>query len=441
MKERNIFALLVFVAIVCCQLTPLAATAAEDADARMERIEAQLRALQAELAALKAERAAEKAQAAREVPPVVDQKQLEELVNKTFEEKKDEFAKVPEWVERLKWSGDFRYRYENIHTEEGPGDRNRNRIRARLRLDAKVNDEWDAIFRLATAEVDTDAGGIARGSRSTNVTLDDEFRQKNLWLDWAYAAYHPESMPGLNVWLGKMGTPIYKVGKHQLIYDNDLAWEGGAVKYKMPLNDKQALLLNWGGFYLEENDGADIPDASLWTTQVALEQKIDDMTLTGGVGYYHFGNVEFADLNGPGTSSDFDDTYNLVEIFGELGTSILDGELPVSVYASYVNNAGTNSDADTAWIVGAKLGKAKKRGSWEFGYNYRETEADAVSPVLSESDFVGGGTASSGHEFKAKYQLHKNVQAALTYILAERDRSAGDDLDYDRLMADFIFKF
>jgi hypothetical protein len=441
MKKRNIFVLLV--AIVLSQLGPSAATAAEDADARMEKIEAQLRALQEELAALKAERAAEKAQAAREVPPLVDQTQLEELVNKTFEENKDDFTKVPEWVERLKWSGDFRYRYENIHTEESPGDRNRNRIRARLRLDAKVNDEWDAIFRVATAEVDTDAGGIAKGSRSTNVTLDNEFRQKNLWLDWAYAAYHPESMPGLDVWLGKMGTPLYKVGKNQLIYDNDLAWEGGAVKYKMPLNDNQALLLNWGGFYLEENDGADIPDASLWTTQVALEHKMDDMTLTGGVGYYHFGNVEWADLSDPnvGTSPDFDDTFNLVEIFGELSTSILDGGLPLSVYASYVNNAGTDSDADTAWIVGTKLGKAKKRGSWEVGYNYRDTEADAVSPTLSDSDFIGGGVDGRGHEFKAKYQLHKNVQAALTYILAERDRAAGDDLDYDRLMLDLIFKF
>jgi hypothetical protein len=55
--------------------------------------------------------------------------------------------------------------------------------------------------------------------------------------------------------------------------------------------------------------------------------------------------------------------------------------------------------------------------------------------------FIGGGTCGQGHEFNAKYQILKNVQAAVTYIKAERDRGFGNDNDYDRLMADIILKF
>ncbi|MHC4646064.1 MAG: putative porin [Planctomycetota bacterium] len=365
--------------------------------------------------------------------------QMEEEVAKVVEQKQVEA--VPEslkWAEKIKLSGDFRYRHETIDAEgDDKGTRNRNRIRARLRLDAEVNDEFDAVFRLATAEND---GGFASGSTSTNVTLDREFRQKNIWLDWAYGDYHPSYVSGLNVLFGKMPGPVHKVGNNQLIYDSDLAWEGGGANHKIPLKEEQELFINGGGFWLNEVDGVDTSaDASLWAIQTGLNREMGDMSLTYGASYYHFGNAENASLT-LGSSPDFDDTYNIVEVFGELGTKI-NGTLPVDAYGSYANNAGTDSNKDTAWILGATLNKAKERGSWQLGYSYREVQADSVAGRLNDSDFIGGGTGGKGHEFKAAYQIHKNVQAALTYIMADRDRSTGSDLDYDRLMADIILKF
>ena len=422
----------IIVLAVCSFILPLAQNAKADEIAKLKQQLAEqvelLQQMQKRLEQL-------------EVQQAQQDKQMEEQISKAVQEKQIEA--LPEnlkWAENIKWSGDFRYRHESIDAEgDGKGRRNRNRIRARLRLDSKINDEFDAVFRLATAETDTDEGGIAKGSTSTNVTLTDEFRQKNIWLDWAYGDYHPHYLPGLNVLFGKMGTPIYKVAKHQLIYDNDLAWEGAAANYKVKLNDRQNLFINGGGFWLNEVDGVDTSaDASLWALQTGLNQKFDDMTLAYGASYYHFGNAENASLT-RGSSSDFDNTYNIVELFGQVGANI--GEMPISVYGSYANNAGTNSDADTAWITGVTFNKAKEPGSWEFGYSYRDVQADAVAGRLNDSDFIGGGTGGKGHEFKAKYQILKNVQAALTYIMAERDRTAGDDLDYDRLMADIILKF
>jgi hypothetical protein len=348
------------------------------------------------------------------------------------------------WIENVKLSGDFRYRYENIDAQgNDKGTRNRNRIRARLRIDTKVNDEFDAVFRVATAETDASlSDGLAKGSTSTNQTLTREFKQKNLWLDWAYGKYHPKYAPGLDVWFGKMGTPMYKVAKHQLLWDNDLAWEGGSANYKVPLNDEQALLLNGGGFWLRERDGVDTGvDTSLWTIQAALQQKLDNMSLTGGATYYHIGNSDVSGYTAleRGTTSDFDDQFNLVELFGELGTTI-NGKMPISFYGVFANNTGTNSGHDDAWIIGTIVNKAKAPGSWELGYSYRDVQANS-STGLNDSDFIDGGTGGRGHEFKAKYQILKNVQGAITYIKAERDRGFGTDNDYDRLMTDIILKF
>ena len=121
-------------------------------------------------------------------------------------------------------SGDFRYRYEYIDDDSAAQVRHRNRIRARLGLDAKINDEWNLGFRLATAE------GLSGGDPvSTNQTLDGSYSKKTFWLDLAYLNYHPQWVKGLSAIAGKMANPFYMVGKNQLIWDHDLTPEGGAV--------------------------------------------------------------------------------------------------------------------------------------------------------------------------------------------------------------------
>ena len=368
------------------------------------------------------------------------EKQISEAVEK---EKVEALPDSVKWAEKIKLSGDFRFRYEGIEAEEVSSSRHRNRIRARLRIDAELDDEFDGILRIATAEADTDPGeaGLASGSTSTNVTLTRELRQKNIWLDWAYGDYHPNYITGMNVLFGKMGTPFYKVAKNQLAWDNDLAWEGGAVNYKMPLKDDQQLRLHGGYFWLRERDGTPTnADTLLWTVQAALMHKTDDMSLTGGANCWYVSNSDVPGYTAlqRGTSDDFDGKYGIIELFAEVGTKI-NGGLPVGLYGAYANNVRTSSDEKIAWIIGVKLNKAKEPGSWELGYNYRDLQADSVTG-LNESDFIGGGTGGRGNELKGKYQIHKNVQGALTLILANRDRSARD-LDYDRLMADIILKF
>ncbi|MCF7955353.1 MAG: putative porin [Phycisphaerae bacterium] len=373
------------------------------------------------------------------------QQDQEKMVDKKITEavESKQFASLPDsakWIEKIKWGGDFRYRHEMIDDDTATTQRDRDRIRARLKIQAMINNEWDAYFRIASGSSDSPT--------STNQTLgdsgSDSFSSKDIWLDWAYANYHPESIDGLNVKIGKMETPFYRVAKHQLIYDGDLSPEGGAVSYGWNLNDSTTANLTGGAFWLRER-GSDV-DTSLFGAQGYLKHKLDsDSHILGGLSYYDFGNIKGQTLAGIGSKGNtvagdgsYLNDYDLLEAFGEYGFKL--GATPASVFGSYVNNTGATSSEDTAWIVGAKYNKAKKPGTWEASYNYRDVEADAVVGGLCDSDFIGGGTDGKGHVLGFKYQLAENTQAALHYFINEKNASTTGD-NFNLLQADLIFKF
>ncbi|UCF15735.1 MAG: putative porin, partial [Phycisphaerales bacterium] len=79
-------------------------------------------------------------------------------------------------------------------------------------------------------------------------------------------------------------------------------------------------------------------------------------------------------------------------------------------------------------------------GSWEWGYDYRQTDADAIVGGFQESDFLGAQTNSKGHRFVFKYQLARNLYWYATYHLLEDTRTSSD-LDYRRFLGDLVWKF
>ena len=368
-----------------------------------------------------------------------DQK-IEASITKAIEEK--QFDALPEslkWAQNIKWSGDLRYRHESINDDTSSTQRDRNRIRARLKMEAKINDEWDATVRIATGSSDSPT--------STNQTLgdsnSDSFSSKEFWLDQAYATYHPNAYPGLSVYLGKMGNPFYKVGKNQLIYDGDLSLEGGAISYKWDIDCDTSAKVTGGAFWLRERSTD--ADTSIFGVQGLVKRKLSkDSHLLGGLSYYDFGNIQGQTLSGISSKGNttaggaYVNDYDILEGFGEYGFKLCNR--PAAEFGSYVKNTAANTSNDTAWLVGAKYNKAKKKGTWEFSYNYRDVEKDAVVGGLCDSDFIGSGTDGKGHVLGFKYQLAKNVQAGLHYFINEKNVSTTKD-DYKMLQADLIFKF
>jgi hypothetical protein len=347
------------------------------------------------------------------------------------------------WLEDIKFYGDFRYRYEYRDQDAKSSSTDRHRIRARVGLKYDINEEFKFDFRVATAEFfdddDDNIKSVGGDYVSGNKSLGDYWASKNLWVDRAYVAYSPNWAYGLTGLFGKMGNPFYKAGKNQLIWDGDLNPEGIALQYTTG-----DLFVNGMFGMVEENSST--TDKEMLGIQAGLLHAFEDGSkLTYGAGYYDYLNVKgegaIIDDAFAGNTSTVNDTYafdyNMVEIFGEYGTKV--GELPVSVYGNYVLNTASDVDEDTGWLVGTKLGKAKNPGSWEFNYNYRDIEADAVFGAFTDSDFAGGGTNAKGHVFGAGYALAKNTTLAATYFL--NDDLTEEEDGYERLQLDLKVKF
>jgi len=339
----------------------------------------------------------------------------------------------PNWSENVTFKGDVRARFESID-EDGKDTRNRGRVRARFGAYAKVNDEVDAAIALASGEDDP---------VSTNQTLGEGFSSKGIRLDIASIDYHPEVLPGSLV-LGKMRMPFIAV--NDLQWDGDLNPEGAALQLELPANDNIAFLLNGGGFYVMER-GSD-SETMLYGAQAAVKLKSDGFKVLGGASYFTYDNIEgygtiVDSTKGFGNTVDKDadglTTYttgfDIVELFTELG---FDVGAPVVLAGNYVINQDADDD-DKGFMVGFTVGKLKDPGSFQFGYSYRELEANAVLGAFADSDAWGGGTDGTSHKLNLGYQIAKNLAGSVTYFISEK--GIDSDVDYNRLQVDLSARF
>ena len=350
---------------------------------------------------------------------------------------------IPGWIEDVKLGGDFRLRYDNIYDDSEDDYRNRLRIRVRLNLIAKVNDEIDLHFRLASG---------SNSPISTNQTLDDAFSSKSIWLDHAYFDYHPDWLEGLDIWGGKMNNPFYRPHGNQLIWDNDLNPEGIAVKYKKDF-DPFEFFANTGGFYVDERRNG--TNSALFGIQAGLKYNLEELDayLSGGAGYYYFTNVEgyncFYDSEDSYGNSAIPETagagdliyleeYHLTELFAELGLTLMD--TPLSVFGDYVNNTAADNSDDTGWLAGFRINKCGKPGSWELSYDYRDLERDAVLGIFTDSDFINGGTGVKGHKLNAAYQISDGWMASVSYFINKMELDESED-DYRKFQLNLNYKF
>jgi putative porin len=359
-------------------------------------------------------------------------------VKESLEEAKSKSS----WTDRIKVHGDLRYRHEWID-REGRKDHTRHRVRGRVGVTAQLTDTVDVGFQIASGSDDP---------VSTNQTLDMGFSSKDVWIDLAYFDWHPEQVDGLHIVGGKMKNPFYRPGKTELVWDGDLRPEGLALKYSGDFGNAKPFA-SLGGFWVDERSNDS--DSYILGAQAGLKYKLSDtLSLTGGVSIYNyddiqnrapfydasdsFGNsIRLADFRNAGSPILYAEDFTEVEVFGELNAKV--AGLPVSVFGDYVQNVDADDD-DTGWLAGFKIGRCKEPGSFEFSYNYRELERDAVVGAFTSSDFGGGGTDGKGHTFGAGYQVSKRIALGASYFLNDVGLEGHSD-DYERLQLDAKFKF
>ena len=342
------------------------------------------------------------------------------------------------WAQRIKVKGDFRYRYEEIDVE-GKSVRDRNRIRARASLLAKLPSNTEVALGIATGGDDP---------VSTNQTLGGGGSTKDIRLDLAYFKWNVTE--NLYLSAGKMKNSFYKPQKNGLLWDGDYNPEGIGAGWS---NDH--FFVVFSGNWLE-SDSKKSNQQFTWGLQGGAKFDLGPVSLTTGLGYYDiptrgnssyygddddfFGNSFECATPDDLSSCVYKYDYEELEVFANLSMSVFD--MPLNIFADYVQNQDADT-FDTGYIIGATLGKAKGKGTWQLGYQYQDLEKDAVLGLLSDSDFAGGGTDGKGHKLSGAYGINKSWKLAFTWLFDNEagEGNLGSPVSYDRFMIDTIFKY
>lgn len=335
------------------------------------------------------------------------------------------------WTERIRWNGDFRYRYENIDVE-GMDERNRQRIRARVNLNAKIGDDTRVGFGLASGGLDP---------VSTNQTLGGGGSSKDINLNLAYFQW--SGLANTDIVGGKFKNLFYRPGGNGLLWDGDWNPEGLAFNW-----NKGGLFASGIGTWIESDSDKLNQEFSYGAQAGWSMSPAEGFDLVFGAGYYRFdtaGSGSFFGDDDDFFGNSFDPEalvylhdYHELEAFVELSFDFLDR--PTSVFADYVTNLDADED-DTGYAFGLRNGNAKAPGSWDFGVIYQELQADAVLGLLTDSDFGGGGTNARGYILNATYAFRESWNAQFTYFINESGIDTDDPRDFDRLQLDLNFKY
>lgn len=261
------------------------------------------------------------------VPEVVKNEIREQIKQEVLAQAKNErWAEpnaIPEWLDRIKWEGDLRLRYQTdrfdkanatpfdyataagtnappplptdqtraadfakvngqfVPTANTTENRDRFRVRARLGMLAKISDAWSGGLRLAT--------GSATDRVSTNQTLGQDFNKYTFLVDRAYIKFDPTEW--LTVTGGRIPNPWFST---DLVWDEDLSFEGVAATLKPTFaNNTIKPFLTVGAFPIKEENPPAASGRWMYGVQGGTQWDINsDTRLKVGLAMYDYRNFE-----------------------------------------------------------------------------------------------------------------------------------------------------
>lgn len=326
---------------------------------------------------------------------------------------------------QVSFSGDLRLRHES--TQRDPGaDTDRQRYRLRGGASWKPDERLELATRIASGSRDPSSANLNFGE---SVSLSD-FRLDRLYASWA-------ATPHTRIMAGKMKNPLYRPGETQLVWDSDFNPTGLAVSA-----DRDRWFWRAGAFLAQRR--SDDSDAHFYAGQAGMRlQPQASSTLTLGLGW-----LEFTKLSGHEPLYDrprnnsleggaYREDFSIAELFGELEVPLYDR--PLTAYAQWTVNTGS-ADDDVAWTFGLSYGDSGKPGGASYSWAWRETQADALVGVFTESGFAEGNTGSRGHLLKTEYGVTDWLSVSAKLYLS-RIRAGGAETDSDRLQVDLVLSF
>lgn len=430
-----------------------------------ERADKLVREAEGRAKATVAQRAASNTVRVPYVPEVVRNEMREQIKQEVLAQARAErWAEpnaVPEWLDRIRWEGDVRLRYQSenfdrnntppldyalaalpvagaatrsadtaalnpngIPTANTVDDRSRLRLRARLEMLAKIGDQWGAGVRMVT--------GNTTDRVSTNQTLGQNFNKYTLVLDRAYLQFQPYDW--LSIWGGRLPNPWFST---DLVWDEDLNFEGLAATIKADERRRFKPYLTVGVFPFREENAPANPKAR-WLTgaQAGAQWELDSETrFKFGLAFYNFRNVE-----GRLEANAALDPLFLTPLDPSYGNSQYETGLRQKGNTLFRVNAPADPSASTLW------GLASKFRPWNLTASLDLAQFDPVHLVLTadyvrnpgfDRNDIAGRTGllladgrNSGYQFKATLGMPR-VRNARDWQVSLAYRRLGSDAVLD----------
>lgn len=353
-------------------------------------------------------------------------------------------GELSDLVNRTNINGDFTVLYQAQDTENDIwSSRDRGIVRLRSGLEFTVNEHWNVGIGFAS---------IGDDPRSKYLTLSDTYDSMNGRRDYLYTQYMHNEIPSFIS--GKIKNPLYR--DSDLFWDRDINSGGIAatINFKPLDNHDLEVFVTPAYFFLDEfANGKN--DPSMIVFQPGIIWKIDKTTsLKFAFTYYAFDNLMGSNFtyNNRTTSidgsGDFIYDYDSMAIDTEFGyylseitNNIITDMVPYAAVFGQIISSDAYKD-DRGILLGLKLGNEKVEGvgQWQFIYNYRRLEREALFNFLPDTNFYLGETAVKGSEYELKVGIKNNITVGLDYYYSQPlDRNIGKT-EY-LLQADLVFKF
>jgi hypothetical protein len=362
-------------------------------------------------------------------------------------------APAKSWTDKIKITGDFRYRHELISDQTGTAarqvdvpQRDRHRMRIRLGIQALVNDDISVISRFATSTFTNGTGSPV----STNQDLGSGFGEKPFWVDRAYIDYHPWKQ--FSARAGKFAVPFDGT---DLVWAADINLEGIAALPSISIS-KTELYAGLGGFWAAERVSSAGPDQGLFVGQIGGTPTFGNFNGLLAVSYIDYGNVKngpllynatkgmgnsthYSPLDSARTTLLYNNDYNMIDVTGQ--AQFKTDKIDYTVLGDFVKNTGSEKDtANTGWLAGFTLKFKKLPIDWDFAYNYRSLKSNATIGIYADPLIGGGGTNVDGHRVSAYFTVLPGTRVGVCYMQNRKD-PGNAKLKYNSLLVDLEAKF
>jgi hypothetical protein len=412
---------------------------------------------------------------------------------------------LPDWVQRMRWFGDVRVRgqgdlfssdnatgayvdFLTVNDRGGIGragvaalsnteeDRQRLRLRARLGAEVELGYGWTTAMRVST--------GNLRDPVSTNQTLGNTAARYQLGVEQAYVRWTGQSDTARQTMTGSFGRIPNPWVSTDLIWDQDLVFEGVAANYRYSIARDDLYSRNVfataGAFPLQEVE-LSTKDKWLYGGQTGFEwQTSGGHRLRAAAAYYAFVNISgkrnlpdssLLDFTAPGylqrgntlfdIRNDTDPATNLFALAADYRivdvTAAADLRLSALHRLSFTASAVKNIGYDRAKVlartgfdveprtrgyqgeIGLGYGRMNVAGAWRATVGYRYLQRDAVLDAFTDSDFRLGGTDVKGFTVGAEYAMNPRVLMRMRYLSG--NEIDGPPLGIDVLQLDLTAQF